>query len=181
MTRGCDRGADPRETKLLAWENREATVSWFPSQNRRARKWSEILLPLLRAQDDRIFRALVGIFVRSSSDAGPIVKRPRICSTNNVQKQMASQEKLEILQATDNHRRWYSLDDKRVCVICERTISGRQIEIRGRPGSRTLHCPTAGCPSNFSHWFVYQEPKTGADKEPPESQRSEFSFLPIPD
>jgi len=73
-----------------------------------------------------------------------------------VQGRLEPQDQLEILRSVDNHRRWYSLDDKRVCAVCEKIISGRQIEIRGGPENYTLHCPTPGCPSNFSHWFLYQ-------------------------
>jgi len=57
----------------------------------------------------------------------------------------------------DTHRRWYSLQDKRICAICETKISGWQIEITGEPGSYVLHCPTKGCTSNISHWwFLHQ-------------------------
>jgi hypothetical protein len=90
---------------------------------------------------------------------------------------LTPQEKLEILQAIDNHRRWYSLDDQRACVICERVITGRQIEVRGHVGNHTLHCPTDGCPSNFTHWFLFQPPVKGVAPRPPETTRSEFDFL----
>ena len=64
------------------------------------------------------------------------------------------EEKLAILQATDTRRKWYSLDDQRVCVLCDRTITGRQIEItRESTGPYSLHCPTPGCPSVPSDWF----------------------------
>jgi hypothetical protein len=64
------------------------------------------------------------------------------------------EEKLSILQATDLRRKWYSLDDQRVCVLCGRTITGRQIEMRREPhGTCSLHCPTEGCSSVPSDWF----------------------------
>src|SRR5438067_953547 len=95
-----------------------------------------------------------------------------------MRRRLTPQDKLEILQATDNHRRWYSLDDKRVCLICERIISGREIEVRGRDGSHTLHCPTNGCPADFTHWLLFQAFNKPAFPVPNETARSEFSFLP---
>ena len=64
------------------------------------------------------------------------------------------EEKLSLLQATDLRRKWHSLDDQRVCVLCDRTITGRQIEVRREAGGTfSLHCPTEGCPSVPSDWF----------------------------
>jgi len=72
-------------------------------------------------------------------------------------KELSSADRLKILQAADNYRPWYSLDDQRVCAVCMRTIDGRRIEIKGGRGNYTLHCPTPGCLSNFRHWFLYHE------------------------
>jgi len=102
---------------------------------------------------------------------------PKTCSTHAVQKRLDSQERLEILRKVDNHRRWYSLDDKRVCAVCDRIISGRQIEIRGGPECYTLHCPTDGCPSNFSHWFLYRLSDGDGDSASPPTGTGEVSFL----
>src|SRR3954468_25080648 len=64
------------------------------------------------------------------------------------------EDKLALLQATDLRRKWHSLDDQRVCVLCDRMITGRQIEVTREPGGAlTLHCPTEGCPSVPSDWF----------------------------
>jgi hypothetical protein len=64
------------------------------------------------------------------------------------------EDKLAILQASDLRRKWHSLDDQRVCVLCDRTITGRQIEFRREAGgSFSVHCPTEGCPSVPSDWF----------------------------
>src|SRR4051794_26492222 len=94
---------------------------------------------------------------------------------------LSSRERLNILQTVDNLRRWYSLDDKRLCAICDRVIDGHQVEIRGERDHYTLHCPTNDCPSNFSHWFLYHAPAvagTGAtalSKVP--TGPAEMSFL----
>ncbi|MGH8102670.1 MAG: hypothetical protein ACREIW_15350 [Chthoniobacterales bacterium] len=63
------------------------------------------------------------------------------------------EERLSILRSEDQFRQWQSLDDKRFCILCERTFNGRQVDIRGRSGGRfTLHCPTEDCRSTPQHW-----------------------------
>jgi hypothetical protein len=64
------------------------------------------------------------------------------------------EEKLALLRATDSRRKWVSLDDQRVCVLCDRVITGRQIEVRAAlNGTYSVHCPTPDCPSLPSDWF----------------------------
>jgi hypothetical protein len=63
-------------------------------------------------------------------------------------------EKLSILQVADLRRKWHSLDDQRVCVLCGCTITGRQIEVKKEQGgSYSVRCPTAECPAEPSDWF----------------------------
>src|SRR6266446_10465602 len=63
-------------------------------------------------------------------------------------------DRLSILRAGDRFRKWKSLDDQRVCSLCERKFKGRQIEIRRLPGGRyKLHCPTLGCISAPHQWL----------------------------
>jgi hypothetical protein len=64
-------------------------------------------------------------------------------------------DRLSILRAADRFRSWGSLDDERLCVVCKRKFSGRQVEIR-RLGNRKyeLHCPTNGCDS-VPHLWIY--------------------------
>jgi hypothetical protein len=74
------------------------------------------------------------------------------------------EEKLALLQATDLRRKWHSLDDQRVCVLCDRKITGRQIEVAPKPGGGySVRCPTPGCPSVPSDWF-YQGNASSASK-----------------
>src|SRR5262249_60785171 len=62
-------------------------------------------------------------------------------------------DRLSILRAGDSFRSWNSLDDQRVCVLCERKFKGRQIDIRRLPGGKfRLCCPTLGCPSTPHQW-----------------------------
>lgn len=64
------------------------------------------------------------------------------------------EEKLAILRASDPRRKWMSLDDRRVCVLCDRVITGRQVEVtRETGGTYSVHCPTADCPAVPSDWF----------------------------
>ena len=63
-------------------------------------------------------------------------------------------DRLSLLCTGDRFRRWNSLDDQRVCSVCERKFKGRQIEIRRLPGGRyKLYCPTLGCASGPHQWL----------------------------
>ena len=54
-------------------------------------------------------------------------------------------DRLSILREGDRFRKWNSLDDQRVCSVCERKFKGRQVEIRRFPGGRyKMYCPTLG-------------------------------------
>jgi hypothetical protein len=76
------------------------------------------------------------------------------------------EEKLAILQAIDSRRKWHSLDDQRVCVLCDRTITGRRIDVTREPdGAYSVHCPTEGCQSVPSDWF-YQGSACATPKSP---------------
>lgn len=138
-------------------------------------------LPLLRHAKRfvhaSIFWNRLGFFVRAGSVPRPIRSDRKTCSIYGMQKRLDTQERLEILRTTDNYRRWYSLDDKRVCAVCEKIISGRQIEIRGGPEHYTLHCPTPDCPSNFSHWYLYRLPDGDGSSIPSPTTTAEMSFL----
>ncbi len=66
---------------------------------------------------------------------------------------LKSEERLSILRAEDQFRRWNSLDDERFCIVCEKKFNGRQIEIRSfTNGKHQLHCPTEACRSGPHQW-----------------------------
>jgi hypothetical protein len=68
-------------------------------------------------------------------------------------------ERLLILRETDRFRTWSSLDDKRVCILCDKKFSGRQVEIiRSRTGRYQLHCPTDDCNAGPSQWVYPGNP-----------------------
>jgi hypothetical protein len=71
-----------------------------------------------------------------------------------MQKHLTAEQRLELLRKLDRLRRWNSLDDERVCVVCSRIFSGRHVDIvRDARGRYLLHCPTQECPSYVEHWF----------------------------
>jgi len=72
---------------------------------------------------------------------------------------LPSEERLALLRAADQLRHWSSLDDNRVCILCERKFNGRQVGIsRGRGGRVRLHCPTEGCNAGPSQWVYPGNP-----------------------
>jgi hypothetical protein len=64
-------------------------------------------------------------------------------------------ERLSILRACDHFREWQSLDDGRVCVVCNRTFNGHEVQIVMIGNGYKLLCPTASCESGVHQW-VYQ-------------------------
>ena len=62
-------------------------------------------------------------------------------------------ERLEILRAGDKLRTWSSLDDERICMLCQRILNGWQIQIlRDQRGRYLLKCPTPDCAAFAAHW-----------------------------
>jgi hypothetical protein len=68
-------------------------------------------------------------------------------------------DRLSILRAMDQFRNWSSLDDKRFCILCEKTFSGRQVQMkRARRGKYQLQCPTEECNSAPRQWVYPGNP-----------------------
>ena len=81
---------------------------------------------------------------------------------------------LEILRRADGDRVWQSLDDQRVCLVCKKTITGRQIAIwRDQPGRFVLHCPTPDCASTIQDWLY----PTHVSLQPSVQQRTEVGYV----
>jgi len=71
-------------------------------------------------------------------------------------KRLNLDEKLIALRGTDSHGKWNSLDDQRVCAVCDRVITGRMIDAwRDGQGCFHLHCPTMGCAGTPHDWFQH--------------------------
>ena len=99
---------------------------------------------------------LVGFYLIIQSCAVPIVSCQAIqqtISTLMMNVHPKPEDRLSILRSEDQFRRWNSLDDKRVCILCERKFNGRQVEVRRfTNGKHALHCPTEGCDSGPHQW-----------------------------
>ena len=70
------------------------------------------------------------------------------------------EDKLDLLRYLDEFRFWHSLEDERRCARCQRTITGKQLLVFERQGTRgkmRLQCPTVGCVSTPSEW-IYANP-----------------------
>jgi hypothetical protein len=61
-------------------------------------------------------------------------------------------DKLSILRANDHFRDWHTLDDERVCVLCDRKFSGHDVQISSVDDGFELRCPTANCKSGVHQW-----------------------------
>ena len=68
----------------------------------------------------------------------------------------AEKDKLEVLQSLDHFRTWRywkSLNDQRVCILCEKKFNGHGVQItRSDNGKYELQCPTKDCNSGPHQW-----------------------------
>ena len=72
---------------------------------------------------------------------------------------LSLEDRLSILRTEDQVRKWASLDDERLCIICKRRFTGRQVEIRRfSNGRQELRCPTDGCNSGTHLWIYSTTP-----------------------
>ena len=70
---------------------------------------------------------------------------------------LSDEEKVEVLRRLDQFRKWYSLEEKRYCLVCGKLISGRQIQVAGGTrgnGPLRLSCPTERCDSIPMDWML---------------------------
>jgi hypothetical protein len=107
------------------------------------------------ANDKRLVGRDIGFCPTKQSSALPIVRFQQssrlFALTMNTH--LKPEDRLLILRAEDQFRRWNSLDDERVCILCEKKFNGRQVEVRRfANGKHELHCPTEGCDSGPHQW-----------------------------
>ena len=70
-----------------------------------------------------------------------------------IQRHLTSDDKLVALRKGDPVHKWLSLDDRRSCILCEKTFSGRQVDVAISAAGRVrLHCPSEGCASTPREW-----------------------------
>ena len=70
---------------------------------------------------------------------------------------LSDEEKLGVLRRLDQFRKWYSIEEKRYCLVCGKLISGRQIQVTGGTrgnGPLRLSCPTERCNSIPMDWVL---------------------------
>jgi len=95
-----------------------------------------------------------------------------------MKRSFAPEKRLEILRSADGERKWISLDDKRVCVVCDQVMAGHEIEITDdQRGHYSLNCPTEGCPSSINHWHYCDSPGAPARVEVVGRKKIEIDFL----
>ena len=61
-------------------------------------------------------------------------------------------DRLDILRVHDHFREWRSLDEQRVCVLCDRGFTGDEVLILTVGEEVKLHCPTPDCKSGVHQW-----------------------------
>lgn len=106
--------------------------------------------------------APLGIFPNGRVALPPIAAGSSLFYYHWMNKHVPLDSKLSVLQETDTYRKWESLDDQRLCIICERLITGRMIDVwESRRGVYHLHCPTPGCGSKPRDWFYHGAPRAG--------------------
>jgi hypothetical protein len=69
-----------------------------------------------------------------------------------------SADKISILQAHDHFRDWHTLDDERICVLCDRKFTGHDVQVSTAADGFELHCPTANCKSGVHQWVYPGNP-----------------------
>jgi hypothetical protein len=67
-------------------------------------------------------------------------------------------DRLSILQANDHFRDWHSLDDERVCAVCNRRFTGHDVVISTMGDEVELRCPTSDCQSRVHQWLHLGNP-----------------------
>ncbi len=78
-------------------------------------------------------------------------------------KHLAPEDRLDALRKGDPIHEWRSLDDRRSCIMCDRTFTGRQVEVSVSPAGRVkLRCPGDGCTSTPRQWVHPGNPLVSA-------------------
>ncbi|MBA3272290.1 MAG: hypothetical protein H0T11_00255 [Chthoniobacterales bacterium] len=71
-----------------------------------------------------------------------------------IKKILTSEDKLDALRKSQPSLAWESLDDQRVCILCDRTFTGRQVDTTVTPMGRVwLRCPTERCAGTPRVWI----------------------------
>lgn len=90
------------------------------------------------------------------------------------------EERLAILQMADPFRKWNSLDEQRVCVLCHKLITGDEIVISvDGDGDYHLNCPSVGCAATPREWYYHGSAAAPIRPVPSATRKGEvdLSFL----
>lgn len=80
-----------------------------------------------------------------------------------IPKPLSLEEKLAALRQEDQSHPWHSLDDRVSCILCERTFSGRQVDVSLTANGRVrLRCPSEGCCGTSNVWVLPGNPLVSA-------------------
>ncbi len=78
---------------------------------------------------------------------------------------MKSTDKLTVLRANDHFRDWHTLDDERVCALCDRKFTGHDVVVSNGSEEVQLRCPTPNCQSKVHQWLYPTNPLTSEKSE----------------
>ena len=67
-------------------------------------------------------------------------------------------DKLSILQVNDHFRDWHTLNEERVCAVCDRKFTGHDVVILTAGDEVELGCPTPHCQSGVHQWVYPGNP-----------------------
>ena len=67
-------------------------------------------------------------------------------------------ERLQLLNTEDRLRKWQSLSDVRVCMCCDRKLTGRTLRIFDAGNRYFFKCPTAGCTGGLAEFAIPGDP-----------------------
>ena len=67
-------------------------------------------------------------------------------------------DKLSILQVNDHFRDWHTLNEERVCALCDRKFTGHDVVISIAGDEAELRCPTPQCQSGVHQWVHPSNP-----------------------
>jgi hypothetical protein len=111
----------------------------------------------LRNRAAAALRLRIGLSPTRQFGRSPIVRSCRIGFLVNAEKlceNISPRRALEYFTRRRWPSKWQSLDGKHICLLCERVITGQQIEIwHDHRGQYLRKCPTDGCPAIAAHWF----------------------------
>src|SRR5437899_8216944 len=105
----------------------------------------------------KLFPISIRIFPRLRSAGRPIAcDRDFVGKCTVMRTNLA--DRLAILQANDHFRDWQTLEDERVCILCDRRFTGHEILISTVAEELELHCPTPHCKSGMHQWVYPGNP-----------------------